>query len=477
MPPTWTSDEELFARARRELFSAVIGDTLDLLGRRHQFLPPEIQPLRDDMVVVGRAMPVLEADSGGGKARAHASEAPNRPFGLMLRALDDLKPSEVYVCAGPSRTHASWDINGNGKTVLKGGWGRFDHERQQVPELDAADSQVRTQVVYKWHDLNGDLRYQPGEVNLDPNGVDFVSQSGGSNSFASTAEIQPKSDEFSITLERELMENFSARISGVYSKYRNTYRILNELRPYSVYNIPVTNVDPGPDGVKGNADDPGTSITYWEYSTALQPRAFDHFVRVNDPNADQTYKSIDMAVFKRLSNNWQLLASYSGTQRHVPISPSPTTAGGEFNGNVESGALNPNAEIFALDEGWESSGKLSGVYRFPFDLLTSVNFERRSGYYWARTVRFTGGKTIPNITIPVETIGSRQLPASNQFDVRFEKSFKLNKGQRVAVRTNVFNIINANTILDVNRLSGVNFLKPTVVMDPRIWEFSMTYSF
>ena len=34
----WTSDEELFARARRELFSATMGDTLDLLGHR-QFLP------------------------------------------------------------------------------------------------------------------------------------------------------------------------------------------------------------------------------------------------------------------------------------------------------------------------------------------------------------------------------------------------------------------------------------------------------
>jgi hypothetical protein len=40
MPPSFTSDEGLFARARRELFSAVIGDTLDRLGHRHQFLPP-----------------------------------------------------------------------------------------------------------------------------------------------------------------------------------------------------------------------------------------------------------------------------------------------------------------------------------------------------------------------------------------------------------------------------------------------------
>jgi hypothetical protein len=46
MSLSWTSDDELFERARRELFSAVIGDTLDRLGRRNQFLPPEIQPFQ-----------------------------------------------------------------------------------------------------------------------------------------------------------------------------------------------------------------------------------------------------------------------------------------------------------------------------------------------------------------------------------------------------------------------------------------------
>ena len=38
-------------------------------------------------------------------------------------------------------------------------------------------------------------------------------------------------------------------------------------------------------------------------------------------------------------------------------------------------------------------------------------------------------------------------------------------------------LMNSNTVLDVTRLSGPNFNKPTVIMDPRIWEFSTTYSF
>ncbi len=159
----------------------------------------------------------------------------------------------------------------------------------------------------------------------------------------------------------------------------------------------------------------------------------------------------------------------------MPILVSPT--GSEFNGNVESGPLNPNGEINALDNGWESSTKLSGVYRFPYSIMFSGNYELRSGYPWARSVRFTGGRTIPNITVNVEPIGSRQLPDSSQLDLRVEKTFDLPKAQRFAVRANVFNALNANTTIEVTRLSGPNFLKPTEIMSARIWEFSMTYSF
>jgi 4-hydroxy-4-methyl-2-oxoglutarate aldolase len=84
---------------KQKLFSAVIGDILDTMGFRRQFLPKEIRPLRDDMVVVGRAMPVLHADI----EREGAD-----PFGKMLLALDDLKPGEVYLAAGQSQEYALW---------------------------------------------------------------------------------------------------------------------------------------------------------------------------------------------------------------------------------------------------------------------------------------------------------------------------------------------------------------------------------
>ena len=97
----WKNDDELFALMRETLYSSVIGDILDKMNYLHQFLPWRIQPMRENMVVAGRAMTVLEAD-----ALETVSEGQNpimrQSFGLMLEALDDLKKNEVYICTGSS---------------------------------------------------------------------------------------------------------------------------------------------------------------------------------------------------------------------------------------------------------------------------------------------------------------------------------------------------------------------------------------
>lgn len=106
--PHWDSDDELFALCRETLFSAVIGDVMDIMGLTCQFLPPRIQPLRDDMVLVGRAMPVLEADDYGGEGPGRPGSLLDGPFGLMLAALDDLQKNEIYICTGASPDYALW---------------------------------------------------------------------------------------------------------------------------------------------------------------------------------------------------------------------------------------------------------------------------------------------------------------------------------------------------------------------------------
>jgi hypothetical protein len=195
----------------------------------------------------------------------------------------------------------------------------------------------------------------------------------------------------------------------------------------------------------------------------------------NDDKATQRYKSIDVAAFKRLSNKWQVMASYSATKPDVPIMPALTVT--EFESNITSGPDNPNAEINTTNKEWEWTGKVSGVYTLPYDVLFSAQYEHRGGYPWARQVLLRGGKTIPSIILNVEPIGTRRDASTNQVDVRFEKSFNLTQRHKVAARVNIFNAFNANTVTDLVRLSGPSFLRPRAIMDGRIIEFSATYQF
>ena len=104
----WKDDKELITLIKEELYTAVIGDIMDKMGYIHQFLPPRIRPLRDDMLVAGRAMTILEADAYDNQTDSGANPILKRSFGLMLEALDDLKENEVYICSGSSPEYALW---------------------------------------------------------------------------------------------------------------------------------------------------------------------------------------------------------------------------------------------------------------------------------------------------------------------------------------------------------------------------------
>ena len=104
----WSSDEELFALMEKELFTCVVGDVMDKLSLVHQYLPPQIQPLQNDMILTGRAMTVLAGDVFEEVSSGSADAAMRQPFGLMFRALDDLHKNEIYVSSGASPRSANW---------------------------------------------------------------------------------------------------------------------------------------------------------------------------------------------------------------------------------------------------------------------------------------------------------------------------------------------------------------------------------
>lgn len=147
----WNDDQARFNEMKQTLYSPVIGDILDQLGRFHQILFPSIQPLQEHMRIVGRAMPVAIADVYGPQ---------EKPFGLLTDSLDQLQPGEVYIASGGNMRSAYWGeiltatakqrqasgavINGYHRDtpqVLEQNWPVFSRGRF------AQDSSVRTKVV------------------------------------------------------------------------------------------------------------------------------------------------------------------------------------------------------------------------------------------------------------------------------------------------------------------------------------------
>lgn len=203
MSTLWKSDEELFQLARRELFTAVVGDVMDKLGLQRQFLVPQIQPLRDDMVVIGRAMPVLEADVFAENIEGSANPLMRKSFGLMLEALDDLKAGEVYICTGSSPRYALWGELMSTRAMKLGAVGAvvdgYSRDTRGILALDfpvfsygryAQDQGPRGKVI-DYHvpiEING-VRIEPGDIVFgDLDGVCIVPQRAANDVFNAALE-------------------------------------------------------------------------------------------------------------------------------------------------------------------------------------------------------------------------------------------------------------------------------------------------
>jgi 4-hydroxy-4-methyl-2-oxoglutarate aldolase len=159
------------------LNTSLLGDVCDRLGHHHQFLPPYIRPFDETASLVGRAMPVLQAD-------VYAVQ--KRPFGLLTDALDQLQPGEVYVVGGGLQRSASWGeiltatarSRGAAGAVIDG-WHRDTRalRRERWPIFSRGawgqDAGVRSSIIdYRVGIDVGGVRVEPGSLIVgDADGV------------------------------------------------------------------------------------------------------------------------------------------------------------------------------------------------------------------------------------------------------------------------------------------------------------------
>ena len=380
------------------------------------------------------------------------------------------------------RAGASWDILGSGRTVLKGQWGRYLHTAAANFGSSFNPATV-TVTTYFWHDLNNNLLYDAGEVDLDPNGKDFVSlaQRSSASGISTTPRPianpdlrQPHTDETSLTFEQELVANMAFRGLLVYKRVADTYGNVKTLRPYSAWNIPITRTDPGPDGVTGNADD-GGPVTFYDFDPKYRGAAYEPTMPVNRDNSrNDSYKGFELTLTKRQSHGWMALGSVQMVKNHIWAGPPSSTGTSTF---LSATPSSPNDEVFPLDETWDWSGKMMGSYRAPYDITVSGLYNFLRGAARQRIYQFRNVPNAGTVTLPMEPLGAQRDPAQHVVNLKAARPFQLGGQRRLSLSFDVFNVFNVNTATTTRYVSSSTYGAVSAILPPRIARVGVEFSF
>ncbi len=190
----------------------------------------------------------------------------------------------------------------------------------------------------------------------------------------------------------------------------------------------------------------------------------------NLPDSKQKYQGLFITMQKRLSNNWQMSASFVISKAY-----GVSLSSGQLSQAGFAGLENPNG--FINNTGWDGllqsdrtyAFKMQGSYFLPYDISISASYQAQSGKPVARTLTVLGMDQGP-FSIPAEPRGSNwRLDSWNLLDMRIEKTIKFTERYGARIALDIFNLFNADTMIETLTTRGLSedFLQPARVTAPR----------
>ncbi len=368
------------------------------------------------------------------------SSGPSQWFPDLPRQFTRIDDIPNWTNASP-RIGVVYDVTGDGKTAVKGNYARYYYQISAgLP--NTVNPNGLAGETFAWIDLNRDGRFQAGET-----GRSF-GRFGALLTRMDPAIEQPYSDEFTLGVDREVTPDF--RLSAVFT-YRQDRKLIGQLTETARW-IPTPVTDP----------DTGNTLVVFAQDPATIP--LNRFVVTNADSLNITYRGLDVSAYKRFSQSWQLLASYTvsrGVQNQIADL---------FGTGVPS--ADPNALVNGSGPTfWDRTHifKTSASYLLPWwDISVSGNVRAQTGQPFSRQILVRG---LPqgNVIVNAEPRGSRRYPAVTTVDLRASKVFSLaGNRRRLEVMVDVYNLTNANTAVSMVELSGPRFEFPLQVLAPRI---------
>jgi hypothetical protein len=370
--------------------------------------------------------------------------ATNGPISVQAKTFPQ---TEFYVWNQVApRIGVTFDLTGDGKTILKGNYGLFWHNPGAGVGGSGNPNVADKRATYQWNDLNGDKRWQPGEE-----GTQLSASLEGAISVDPNIKA-PYTHETSVWVERQLTDTMGMRGGFVYKTEDDlisTYIPGRGLDAYARAGVPFIFVDIGVDGVRGTSDDKNIPMVGLPSANAATVFPANQVV-MNLPQFGR-YKTFEVSLNKRYANKWSGSMGYSYTLQHNFVNGYPQ---------------NPNQPFDEDRTLWNF--KATASYDGPLGLRFSPVLRHQSGTNFARTgtIAAAAGLFVTGTTFYVEPSDANREDNIWVFDTRFERTFNLGSRMKFRGMFDMFNITNSHASETITRSTGTAYLKPAAILAP-----------
>lgn len=378
------------------------------------------------------------------------------------------------------RVGATYDLTGEGKTVVKGHYGRYfvnlaDAHRRADPanvawqRFDFLDQNANG--LYDGADELGALRAEAGATGTELRPIGTPVDPNLAKEFV---------DELSLSVEHEIVTDTSLRFSYVYKKLNNDSGQWNVAQQNALFEgrgIPC-----------GDAvfPCPTNALNGQPLNVVRVPGDVADVVDIQTntfPGLDNSYDTIQFAVDRRFAGNFFLQGSFDYQWRDEfraatgestsPLTADPIDVGSDGHGTVWQ---NHSLDTTFQQQNSNWNARFLARYVTVQDIGISTNIRFQSGYPWAPTqsVSIPGSGTQ---RVFLDDIDQRRSDNVSIVDIRVEKAFNLGNNRRLTGMFDMYNVFNSNPETNFTIRTGNTFENIIAALDPRAFKLGVRFQF